>query len=205
MNKLGTHLRNKVLAGAVAAAPIILIVFGAVWLEQHTQPLARLVGLPQLPGLGVLVGLVGVYLLGLVATSLIGGFVARWMDYLLQRIPGLNLLYRTWKDVAFLPPGKTGVFHRVLLLPSRDGIGRQIGFSNGEILAGDPPRWCVFVPSLPNPLSGQLILIPVQACSSLEISVEEAFKFLLSTGNYIPAGLLANSASEDREPIHGPK
>src|SRR5713226_3903159 len=39
MNKLGTHLRNKLLAGAVTAAPIVIIIFGAVWLEQHTQPL----------------------------------------------------------------------------------------------------------------------------------------------------------------------
>jgi uncharacterized membrane protein len=196
MNKLAAHLRNKLLAGAVTAAPVVIIIFGAVWLEQHTQPLAELVGLPRFPGLGLLIGLVGVYLLGVVSTSLVGGIVARWMDYLLRRIPGLNMLYRAWKDTLFLPPGKTGVFHQVLLIPSREGGGTQVGFTSGESIAGDRPRLCVFVPSLPNPLSGQLVLFPKEACTPLPISVEEAFKFLLSTGNYLPPELFASIPSQ---------
>jgi uncharacterized membrane protein len=195
MHKLGTHLRNKLLAGAVTAAPVVVIIFGAIWLEQNTRPLTQLVGLPHFPGLGVVIGLVGVYLLGVASTSLVGGVVARWMDYLLRRIPGLNMLYRAWKDTLFLPPGKTGVFHQVVLMPSRDSIGRQIGFTSGETIPGDPPRCCVFVPSLPNPLSGQLVLIPSEACSPLQVSVEEAFKFLLSTGNYLPPGLVGKTAA----------
>jgi uncharacterized membrane protein len=194
MNKLGTHLRNKLLAGAVTAAPVVIIVFVAVWLEEHTQPLAELVGLPHFPGLGIVIGLVGVYLLGVAATSLVGGILARCMDFLLQRIPGFNLLYRAWKDTLFLSPGKTGVFHLVVLVPSRDGVGRQIGFTSGDTIPGDPPRRCVFMPGLPNPLSGQLVLMPSEACLPLRVSVEEAFKFLLSTGNYIPSGLLDDRA-----------
>ena len=190
MSKLGTHLRNKLLAGGVAAAPIVIIIIAAVWLEQNTRPLARLVGLPDLPGLGVLIGLVGVYLLGVASTSLVGGILARCVDYLLRRIPGLNMLYRAWKDTLYLPPGKTGVFHLVVLVPSRSGIGRQIGFTSGDTIPGDPPCRCVFMPGLPNPLSGQLVLIPSESCIPLRVSVEEAFKFLLSTGNYIPPGLL---------------
>jgi uncharacterized membrane protein len=204
MNRLGTHLRNKLLAGAVTAAPIAILVFGAVWLEQHTQPLTQWMGLPHFPGLGVLVGIVGVYLLGIAATSLVGGLVARWLDYLLQRIPGLNFLYRAWKDVLVLPVGKAGIYHLVVLVPSRGGT--QIGFTSGATLAGEPPRWCVFVPSLPNPLSGQLVLFPCTSCLPLQMTVEDAFKFLLSTGNYLPAGLLAPmAANEMGSPADGVK
>jgi uncharacterized membrane protein len=190
MNKLGTHLRNKLLAGAVTALPIAIVVIGAVWLEQHTQPLAELVRLPHFPGLGLLVGLATVYVLGIVATSLVGSLMARWIDYLLQRIPGLNLLYRAWKQVLVLPPGKASIYHQVVLVPSRGGQGSQIGFTSGTTIPGDPPRWSVFIPSLPNPLSGQLVLFPCEVCLPLQVSVEEAFKFLLSTGNYLPPGLL---------------
>jgi uncharacterized membrane protein len=195
LNNLGAHLRNKLLAGALTAGPIVLVVVGAVWLEEHTKVLTSLLGLPHFPGLGVVVALVAVYLLGVVVTSLIGGFMVRGMDYLLRRIPGLNLLYRTWKDVLLLPPGKTGVFNQVVLVPGRDSAGKQIGFTSGETLPGTPPRLSVFVPSLPNPLSGQLVLIPTEMCSRLAVTVEEAFKFLLSTGNYVPAGLLAEAAA----------
>jgi uncharacterized membrane protein len=195
LNKLATHIRNKFLAGALMAAPIVLVVIAAVWLEQHTKFLPPLIGLPAFPGLGVLLAVLAVYVLGLVVTSLIGGIMARCMDYFLQHIPGLNLVYRTWKDVLLLPPGKTGVFHEVVLVPSRDGAGKQIGFTSGERLAGDPPRLSVFVPSLPNPLSGQLVLVAADMCTPLPISVEEAFKFLLSTGNYVPAKLRAEPAA----------
>jgi uncharacterized membrane protein len=189
MNNLGAHIRNKFLAGAFTATPIVIIVFVAVWLEQNTQPLTRLLGLPPIPGLGVALGLVAVYLLGIAATSLVGGILAHWLDHLLQRIPGLNLVYRTWKDVFFMPPGKMGVYNQVVLVPSRVGAGKQIGFTSGASIAGDPPQCCVFVPGLPNPLSGQLILLPSDVCTPLSVSVEEAFKFLLSTGNYVPPGI----------------
>jgi uncharacterized membrane protein len=64
-----------------------------------------------------------------------------------------------------------------------------MGFTSGEALPGEPARWCVFIPGLPNPLSGQLVIYPRDECVPLEISVEEAFKFLLSTGNFVPRGL----------------
>src|SRR5262249_54059884 len=155
---------------------------GAVWLEQHTQPLAEFVGLPHFPGLGVLVGLVIIYVLGVLATSLVGGFLARRAGRLLVRIPRVYLLFLRWKRVLLLPAGKRGIYHRVVLVPSRDGRGTQVAFTSGETLPGDPPQWCVFVPSLPNPLSGQLVFFPCENCRPLDVSVEDAFKLLLSTG-----------------------
>lgn len=187
MTWLAAHLRNKLIAGALALAPVVIVVVVAFWLEEHTQPLAHLLGLPSFPGLGMLIGVAAVYAAGVLVTSLVGGIVVHLVDHLLQRIPGLNLMYRTWKDVLLLPPGKAGVYQRVVLVPNRDGL--QIGFTSGEAVPGAPPRWCVFVPGLPNPLSGQLILFPCDACTPLDISVQEAFKFLLSSGNYLPPGL----------------
>src|SRR6478672_10713346 len=107
MTSLPTHLRNKMLAGALAAVPIAVVIFAAIWLERQTKPLTEMLGLPRFPGLGILLGLVAIYLLGVAATSLIGNALARAADYLLLRIPGLNLVYRTWKDVLVLPAGKT--------------------------------------------------------------------------------------------------
>jgi uncharacterized membrane protein len=188
MTALGTHLQNKFMAGALAVTPVLIVVVAAVWLEEHTQPLSRLLGLPELPGLGVLVAIIGVYLLGVVTTSLVGSLTARVVDYLLQRIPGFNLLYRSYKDVLLLPPGKLGVYNQVVIVPTRDG-GTQIGFTSGDVLPGERALRCVFVPSLPNPLSGQLVMYPSEVCQTPRITVEEAFKFLLSSGNYVPPGL----------------
>lgn len=188
MKKLGAHLRNKLLAGGLAIGPIVVLVWGAIWVEEHTKPLTQPLGF-HFPGLGVLVAIVAVYLLGLLVTSLIGGWLLRILDRFLQRIPGLNQLYRAWKDILIQPPGKTGVFHRVVLVPALHGSGMQIGFTSGEGVPPDPDRWCVFVPGVPNPISGQLVLVDRKDCILLEMPVEDAFKYLLSTGNFVPPGL----------------
>jgi len=188
MNALRIHLRNKFLAGGLAAGPLVILALAARWLEENTKLLTQPLGF-HFPGLGVLLALAGVYLLGLVVTSLVGRFFLRLLDSLLQRVPGLNLLYRAWKDILVLPVGKTGVFHRVVLVPAAEGRGVQLGFTDGTPLPGAIEKLSIFVPGVPNPLSGQLVVVERSACRELEVSVEEAFKYLLSTGNYVPAGL----------------
>jgi uncharacterized membrane protein len=195
MNALGTHLRNKMVAGALALMPIVIVIVIAFWLEENTHPVARLLGLPGIPGLGIVVALLAVYFAGVLVTSLVGGLLVRAADFFLQRIPGLNVLYRAWKDVLLLPPGKLGTYNHVVLVPGRQG-GMQLGFTSGAVIPGTPPRWCVFVPGLPNPLSGQLVLYPCDACTPLAVTVDEAFKFLLSSGNYLPPGLSCSAPAE---------
>lgn len=189
MNALRNHLRNKCLAGALAAGPFVILVFAALWLEENTRPLEAPLGGVHFPGLGIGLALVGVYLLGLLVTSLIGNFFLRLLDQLLNRLPGLNFLYQAWKDILVMPAGKTGVFHQVVLIPAAEAHGTQLGFTSAEPLPGDPDSFCVFVPGAPNPLSGQLVMVKREACLLLDLPIEEAFKCLLSTGKFVPATL----------------
>lgn len=103
---------------------------------------------------GVLLAVVGVYLLGLAVTSFLGRFALRLADRLLQKVPGLSLLYLAWKDVLVVPPDKAGTFHQVVLVPNPAG-GAQVGFTSGRPLPGDPRCLCVFLPGFPNPLAGR--------------------------------------------------
>ena len=59
MTWLENHPRDKFLAGTLAAAPVVVVVWGALLVEQYTRPLAQQVGL-DFPGLGVLLAVVGV-------------------------------------------------------------------------------------------------------------------------------------------------
>jgi uncharacterized membrane protein len=104
------HLRNKLTAGVLTAAPLVVIVVAAMWLETNTRPPAQAVGLDW-PGLGVPAAPAGVYLLGVFVTSVIGGFLPGALDKLLEHIPGLKLIYRAGKDVLANPPDKAGTFH----------------------------------------------------------------------------------------------
>lgn len=189
MERLRTHLRTKFLAGALAAGPIVILIVVAVWLEQHTRPVTELLGF-HFPGFGILLALVAVYLLGLVVTSVLGKVGLRLADKAIRRVPGLSLLYQAWKDILVIAPDKAGIFHQVVLVPDPEGRGgAQIGFTSGQCLPGDAQTCCVFLPGVPNPISGRLILVHRDACLPLGVATEEAFKFLLSTGNYLPEGL----------------
>jgi uncharacterized membrane protein len=75
-----------------------------------------------------------------------------------------------------------------VLVPNQMG-GAQVGFTSGRPLPGDPRSICVFLPGIPNPLSGRLVIVARDQCAPLALSMEEAFKFLLSTGNYLPPQL----------------
>jgi len=187
------HLRNKFVAGAFAAIPIVIVIYVIVWAEQNTRALGEPFGL-RFPGLGLAIAIAGVYLLGLCVTSFVGVLLLRLVNVLMQRIPGVNLLYRAWKDVLVVPPDQHGVFHQVVLVPiSRDLA--QLGFTSGQPLPGDPESICVLLPNLPSPLSGRLLVVRRASCLVLEMSVEEALKYQLSTGNYLPPQLTRPAGS----------
>jgi uncharacterized membrane protein len=193
MGTLLTHLRNKFVAGALAAIPIAIVVYVIVWAEQSTRVLAEPLGY-HVPGLGLLIAVVGVYLLGLCVTSFVGTLILRLVNVLLQRVPGVNLLYRAWKDVLVVPPDQHGVFHQVVLVPVTPDCA-QLGFTSGCPLPGDPDSICVLLPNLPSPLSGRLVIVQRAVCLPLKMSVEEALKYQLSTGNYLPPQLSRTAGS----------
>jgi len=188
MSRLFDHLRNKLVAGVFAAVPIIIVVYAAVWIEANTKVLAEPFGV-KAPGLGVLIAVVGVYLLGVLVTSVVGGLVFGLANAFFRRVPGLRLLYQAWKDLLVVAPDQAGMFHQCVLVSVGEERA-QVGFTSGRSLPGDPKSICVFLPNIPNPISGRLVIVPREVCAPLKLSVEEAFKFQLSGGNYLPSALM---------------
>jgi uncharacterized membrane protein len=182
------HLRNKLVAGVFAAVPIVVVAYAAYWIEANTRAVAAPLGY-NVPGLGVLIVLVGVYLLGVLVTSVLGRLLFGLANAFFKRVPGLRLLYQAWKDLLVVSPEQAGMFHQAVLVPVGEGRA-QVGFTSGRALPGDPKNICVFLPNIPNPISGRLVIVPRNVCSPLKLSVEEAFKFQLSSGNYLPPALV---------------
>jgi uncharacterized membrane protein len=184
MPNLQTHLRNTFLAGAFAIVPVGITAYIVYKTETLTQPITReLFGRP-IPVVGFLLVVIAIYLCGLIVTSVMGRWVLRMFDRALLRVPGLNTLYESWKHVSLTPAGTEGTFSKVVLVPSE--TGRQIGFTSGVGIAGDPDTWVVFVPSAPNPITGRMHFVKRDRITLLDMPAEEAFKAILSTGNYVP-------------------
>jgi uncharacterized membrane protein len=194
MSPLQKHLRNTFLAGIFAAIPLAVTIF-IVWYVEHAtrEPLRQMFGI-NVPFVGIIVAIGAIYLLGVGVSSLIGRLLLRALDWVLLHVPVLRDLYQAWKQVALTPGGKEGMYAKVVLLPL-EGQARVLGFTSGDALPGDAGTCCVFVPNAPNPVVGRIYFVRREVCQVLEMTVEEAFKCLLSTGNYIPQQVGAGTAS----------
>jgi uncharacterized membrane protein len=190
MAPIQKHLRNTFLTGIFAALPIAVTVFVIVYVENATRaPVERLLGFRVPYFVGVVGAVVLIYLLGLLVNSLLGRWMIGLVDRILLRVPVLKELYRAWKHISVTPGGKEGIFGKVVLIPVENGRARTLGFSSGEPIEGDPNTCCVFVPAVPNPMNGRLYFLPMSDVQVLDLSAEEAFKVILSGGNYVPAEL----------------
>jgi uncharacterized membrane protein len=189
MSRLNNHLRKTFLAGIFAAVPVVVTAFVIWYVDHNTRVISTYLFGKPIPLVGILIALVAIYLGGLVATTLLGKWVIGLIDKLLGRLPGFRQLYAAWKQVALTPGGGEGMFARVVLVSELSPHARVIGFTSGQPLAGQPDTLCVFVPNAPNPLQGRLLLVDRARCTPLNTSAEDAFKMILSTGNFLPEGL----------------
>ena len=206
MGRLQVHLRNKLVAGALAAIPLVVTVFILWWVDSK----ARAIFGVETPFVGIGIALAGLYLLGLFVTSFVGQFLLGAVDAVLRRLPGLRDLYRSWKQVALSTDTHEGIFAHVVLIPG-DGGTRVLGFTSAKGIDGDAATWCVFVPASPNPTSGRLFFVPSKRCLLVAMSSQEALKLVISGGSYVPGAIgaatsvhAAITSAEHTEPLTVP-
>ena len=135
--------------------------------------------------------LIGV--LGRLARNYIGKKMIDLVENALLRVPLLNKIYSTIKQVneAF-SVGKKSAFQTVVLIqfPSKGiySLGFITSDQNNEVQAKTNEKIvCIFVPTTPNPTSGWLVLVPEKDVTKLEMSVADAIKFIISLGSVSPA------------------
>lgn len=142
---------------------------------------------PLVPAVNLGLALAVIFLLGLVGTNIIGRRVLGTFEKLLMRLPLVKTIYSATKQVVETLQGPGRSFQRVVLLQyPRKGLW-MIGFVAAErrdtmnLVASDK-LLTVFIPTTPNPTSGFLVIVSPDEVIDLDYSVEEAFKFVVSTG-----------------------
>ena len=194
-------LRKYIIAGLLVWLPFaatIVIVKLLIDLMDKTilllppdwQP-ANLFGF-SIPGFGVILAVSILLLTGVLAANLFGRrFVELW-EKILNKIPLVRSIYCSVKQISstiFDPSGKS--FRKVVLLQyPRKGVW-SIGFLTNdnmgdELNTVDDHLTSVFIPTTPNPTSGFIIMVRGDELKELNMSVEVAFKFIISMGVIIP-------------------
>lgn len=151
----------------------------------------------HIPGLGVLLTLLVVFLTGLLAANFIGQRLVLFWEGVLARIPVVNSIYNGVKQVSdtlFSPTGQA--FRKALLVQyPRQGswtIAFQTGVPGGDVanhLRGDFVS--IYVPTTPNPTSGFFLMMPKADVIELEMSIDEALKYIISMGVVAPGSRAA--------------
>jgi uncharacterized membrane protein len=146
----------------------------------------------HIPGLGALLTLVVVFATGALAANMIGQRMVRFWESVLQRIPVVNSLYTGVKqisDTLFKPGGQA--FRKALLVewpsPGTWTIAFLTGQPGGDVvnhLRGDYVS--IYVPTTPNPTGGYFVMVPRSKVVELDMSVDEALKYIISMGVATP-------------------
>ncbi len=190
-------MKRYLLTGIVVLIPLVITVWvlrlivttldqTLFLLPPNLRPEA-LFGL-HIPGLGVVLTLVIVLLTGMVAANFFGRRLLRFGEQLLEKIPVVNSIYSSVKQVSDTLFSSSGqAFRKVLLIryPHRDSwtVAFQTGIPQGAI-AGHlgEPHLNVYVPTTPNPTSGFFLMVPCRDVVELDISVDDALKHIISMG-----------------------
>jgi uncharacterized membrane protein len=196
------RLKNIFLAGLAVTIPVGLTLYILIFLIDFMDGLLRFIPAAyhpdsflgyRIPGLGLIATVVFILVAGLLATSYAGGRLFRLAEVLVDRIPLVRGIYQAIKQIVQTMVSKEGQsFKKVVLVEfPRQGL-RTVAFVTGAVTgelkdkAGGP---CInlFIPTTPNPTSGFYLIVPEASVTPLEMSVEEAFKLIISGGIIAPA------------------
>ena len=183
------HLRKTLLSGvlllvpSVATAWVLSTFFKSV--DAVLAPVFnRLMG-RDMPGLGFLTTLLLVYLLGLLASNVVGQRALALWDQFVTRVPLVRGVYRVTKEVSQAFGSEKKPFREVVAVEfPRKGVW-TLGFLTADAPTNLPlPNNSVFVfiPTTPNPTSGWLILVPREEALPTPYSIDEGMRLIISAG-----------------------
>jgi len=150
----------------------------------------------DIPGLGVVVAFVILLLTGVIAANFFGQRLIRGWESLLGRIPFVKSIYSSVKQVSdTLLSDKGNAFRKALLVEFPRPGSYTIAFLTGTPAASVAPflpgeHVSVYVPTTPNPTGGYFLMLPRSQVRELDMTVDEALKYIISMGVVAPRGTL---------------
>jgi len=198
-----SSLRNKILAGIFALTPAVLTIYFVkifiTFFDNIVSPvLDPLIGF-HIPGLGLIIAIVCIYLLGLFITNFLGKsflmIFEKWLNY----IPVIRSIYTTTKQIMnALSFSKSG-FEKVVLIEYPRKNVWTIGFMTGEAKNHDGRRfYSIFLPTTPNPTSGWVLFVPEEEVFPSDMTVEQGLKAIISAGAIMPPAVNFGSSDHSK-------
>ncbi len=201
-------MKKYLLAGLLTWLPLAVTVWVLLWVQGLLDGMFKaLLGLAQVlvpdaaeslkalgewPGMGVVVMVALLFITGVFVTNLFGQWWLRQWDALMSRIPIVRSIYNSVKQVSDTLFSSNGNAFREAVLVQYPHAGSWTiafvtGRPGGEVAAKLPGEHVsLYVPTTPNPTSGFFLMMPRSAIHALDMSVDEALKYIISMGVVVP-------------------
>ena len=191
MNSITQNFRSKLFAGLATLLPLyftfIVVKFLFISLEETSGPLLKKLGL-DIPGLGIILTIILIYILGLLVTNFLGKKVFKFGEKFVKKVPIVNIIYSTLKQITeTFTKGSRDTFKGAIYIQyPRRGLWTMAFISGESISVQGIAYYHVFVPTTPNPTSGFFLLVPQSDSIKTGMSVEDGLKTIISGGLLAP-------------------
>jgi uncharacterized membrane protein len=206
-------MKRYLIAGLIVWVPLVITIWvlhllvstldQTLLLVPESWRPERLIGF-AIPGIGVLLAATIVFVTGVVAANFAGQRLIRLGETILGRIPFVKSIYSSVKQVSDTLLSDSGnAFRKALLVEFPHDGAWTIAFLTGTPAPSvamhlNGEHVSVYVPTTPNPTSGYFIIVPKSRVRELDMTVEEALKYVVSMGvvaprpPYVPLGGVAH-------------
>ncbi len=198
------HIKNRMAAGFVVLIPLgVTVVVVKVLFNLLDPPLQDLIFKPffnrRIPGMGVVSLVVITYLMGLVATVVVGRRLIDLGHRFMDMIPMVKSIYGVVRQAAEAFSNPETRFSAVVLVNFPWNNIRSFALVTSRLRGEDGAiSLTVFVPTTPNPTSGFMIVVPEDQVTYTDLGVEEAMKIIISGGVLAPGTLKPESLSQSQ-------
>ncbi len=204
-HKILSSVKRHFLSGVLVVVPFILTYIVMKFLFETIdgilQPLITHLFGYSLPGLGLITTILIIILAGIFTRNIIGAKLYRLGDYFLERMPIIRPIYSAAKQLLeAVTKQSTNSFKEVVLIEYPRRGAYTVSFLSNKFEIESKGKYAsVFVPSTPTPISGMVIIVPVDEIIPLEMTVEEGVKFLVSGGVASPEILKVKKLNVNKE------
>ncbi|MDK4681098.1 DUF502 domain-containing protein [Kingella negevensis] len=203
---IARHLKKYMMTGMLVWLPITVTVWVVTYIINATDKLSNLLPVEwraetylgfQIPGQGFLVAVVVLFVTGVFAANVLGRKILEGWDSLLGRIPVIKSVYSSVKKVSeSLLSDNARSFKTPVLIPFPQPNIWTIAFVSGEVphavnnaLPEKTGYVSVYVPTTPNPTGSYYIMVRETDIRELDMSVDDALKYVISLGMVMPDDL----------------
>jgi len=156
----------------------------------------------NIPGLGILVSLILIFLVGIFVSNVVGNGISKFIEWVLARTPFIRTLYMPLKDVIKSISGenKSKSFRKVVFVEFPIEGSHSLGFVTNEfVMVAGVKKEAIFIPTTPNPTNGYLIYVNSEKYIEIDMTVDAALRTIVSLGTVSPE--VINEKLKNREDI----